>query len=1295
MEVVAERFELETRVGSGGMGDVFRAKDRVTGARVALKMLHASRISDQARFRREGQLLAELLHPRVVHYVAHGLSPEGRPWLAMEWLDGEDLDARLTKSGLSSEETLAVGRQVAEALAFLHERGVVHRDVKPSNVFLVGGRVDQVKLLDLGVARLIHDARPATRSGIMIGTPGYMAPEQARGSKDIGAPADVFALGCLLHECLTGRPAFTGDNLAALLAKVLLSDPPRLDLERDDLPPGLVDLVARMLEKHPAARPRDGRSVLDELVRILGASRPSRPAPGRARAITGDERQLVSVLLAETGRDGLEPSREIHSEDATLAAESDWRVLVAGYGATLDTLANGAVVVALGGRGTAVDQAAHAARCALDLRRVLPSAVLALATGLGEKSGDGLVGDVIERASAALAAARAGERDGDTAHGAQPVFLDETTAGLLDLRFDVGGDERGLYIRGLRERHVARRTLLGKPSPCVGRERELGTLLGLFEEAFEEPVARAVLLSGPPGAGKSRLVHELLGRLRDAHAPEIWVARGDPTSSGSPFGLASRALRDGMGIADGESLAVRQAKVRARVARGVPTAEQARVTAFVGELLGVPFPDASDLPLRAARADAVLMGDQVRRALVDLLDAETSARPLVLVLEDLHWGDLPSVALVDAALRALEHRPFVVLGVSRPDVDQTFPGLWAQRNLQEIRLGPLTRRAAERLVREALGDDAPRDRVQAIVDRAEGNAFFLEELVRAEATGRGDALPGTVLAMTEARLAELEPGARRVLRAASVTGETFWRGSLEALLGETSNPLELDAWLAVLERSEAVHRRDGSRFPGEREFAFRHALVREAAYATLTDDDRALAHRLAGEWLERAGEPDALALAGHFERGGVGARAAELHARAALEAFEGHDAASALARGARAMELGLEPELATRLALMLAEAARWAGRFDDAARWATFVAERAGPESDAFWGSRALLVEAAMAAGKASAMVGVAEELLDALGRAALRSAAVVAAARVVPVVALDGSFALMDALLEVVEARGAAVLVADPAARAAYHAARVMVAHVRGRAEAAVHAAREARAGFEAVGDVRGACLQLQLEGFALTQVGQFELAEGLYREALARAERLGLAGVALLVRMRLAQTFGRACRFDESLALFDEAIRGFAALGNVMDQAVARAYRAGVLQIADRHEEAIAEASDALDVFRSSRPFRAALLGLVALAELDAGHVERGVRTAEEACAALDALGSVVEGELIIRLSRAEATYRSSGPDAARPAFAELLRELRERADAMHDPTWRETFLGRLGENQRILARAAELGV
>src|SRR5215813_10231530 len=208
-DLLDERFEVEHQTRAGGMGEVFRGRDRVSGQAVAIKVISDRRDHHGARFAREVQLLAELSHPGIVRYISHGTTRLGALFLVMEWLDGEDLRRRLEREPLTMGESVALATRVAEALGAAHARGIVHRDLKPSNLFLPDGRIDQVKILDFGIAHK-EGLTQLTQTGTLIGTPGYMAPEQARGQEGIDARADVFALGCVLFECLTGSRPFQG-----------------------------------------------------------------------------------------------------------------------------------------------------------------------------------------------------------------------------------------------------------------------------------------------------------------------------------------------------------------------------------------------------------------------------------------------------------------------------------------------------------------------------------------------------------------------------------------------------------------------------------------------------------------------------------------------------------------------------------------------------------------------------------------------------------------------------------------------------------------------------------------------------------------------------------------------------------------------------------------------------------------------------------------------------------------------------------------------------------------------------
>ncbi len=185
------------------------------------------RPTSAARFEREATVLSSVGHPAIVGYVAHGAMPTGERYLVMEWLEGEDLAACLTHRRLTLAETLVLGARIGEALGALHALGIVHRDVKPGNIFLVGGDVAQVKLLDLGLARSGEMTNLTPGAGGLVGTLGYLAPEQARSEPSIDGRADVFSLGCVLFKCLTGTPAFAGEGMMALLANILFQEAPR------------------------------------------------------------------------------------------------------------------------------------------------------------------------------------------------------------------------------------------------------------------------------------------------------------------------------------------------------------------------------------------------------------------------------------------------------------------------------------------------------------------------------------------------------------------------------------------------------------------------------------------------------------------------------------------------------------------------------------------------------------------------------------------------------------------------------------------------------------------------------------------------------------------------------------------------------------------------------------------------------------------------------------------------------------------------------------------------------------
>jgi serine/threonine protein kinase len=235
---------------------------------VALKVLHAEASGQLERFAREGRLLSGLQHRCIVRFISHGFLADGRPYLVMEWLDGESLSERLERELLTIGETLDMALGVAEALGAAHAKGVVHRDLKPGNVFLVDADIERIKLLDFGIASARGSQRELTDTRTVLGTPGYMAPEQLKSSKDASAPADVFSLGCVMFKCLTGSIPFEGSNTLDVVLSVMTRPPLPITALRSDATKPLEALMSRMLAREPAKRPGDG-TALARLIRQL------------------------------------------------------------------------------------------------------------------------------------------------------------------------------------------------------------------------------------------------------------------------------------------------------------------------------------------------------------------------------------------------------------------------------------------------------------------------------------------------------------------------------------------------------------------------------------------------------------------------------------------------------------------------------------------------------------------------------------------------------------------------------------------------------------------------------------------------------------------------------------------------------------------------------------------------------------------------------------------------------------------------------------------------------------------
>jgi eukaryotic-like serine/threonine-protein kinase len=323
------RYEILGKLGQGAMGEVFRARDPVLNREVAVKRITAGLDADEMlkkRFRREAEAAATLMHPNIITVYELGLEGE-QLFMAMELLDGVDLKHALTERRMSLDEKVAVALQVCEGVGYAHSKEIVHRDLKPANIHVLPS--GKVKILDFGLARL--SGSEMTTAGMVMGTPHYMSPEQVRGQK-ADARSDVFALGCLFYELLTGRRPFDAESMHGVLFKIMQEDPVPLR----EVDPGIPEPLAQVLEKALQKNPADRHANAGEMLAALRHAR--RALAGRSATHLAHAAPAAAPPARKPGERGAPSSR---SGSAPAAAAAPQWVLPAVVALSLAVVAVG------------------------------------------------------------------------------------------------------------------------------------------------------------------------------------------------------------------------------------------------------------------------------------------------------------------------------------------------------------------------------------------------------------------------------------------------------------------------------------------------------------------------------------------------------------------------------------------------------------------------------------------------------------------------------------------------------------------------------------------------------------------------------------------------------------------------------------------------------------------------------------------------------------------------------------------------------------------------------------------
>ena len=453
-KVLAEKYRVVRRIGGGGMGSVYEAQHTVIGRKLALKLLHPQLAADEGvlkRFLNEARAAGMLGHPNIVESIDMGRTADGWPFLVLELLEGSDLEKEIARVGpLPIGRAVRIALQVAAALSAAHAKGIVHRDLKPENVFLTPrGGTDHVKVLDFGISKFADAAAPSggTRTGAVMGTPGYMAPEQITDASRADARADVYALGVILYQSLAGALPYQADTLPSLFIRILSEDPAPLAPRRPDLPPALVAAVEKAMAKSPESRFQS----MDELARAIEPFAALDAAPDVRAQSLAPTMAAVSAAPTATHEPGRRPT---------------WPVRAALAGGVL-LVVGGGVWMAIG----ADESPAAVAKASTTQPTALPVATVSVEISSPDPGAEATLRG--QRRPLPL--------EEDVTIGGVPEAIEVTAPGCAGRRYWVTLDRAMRLIadlphgRGLVEASDAeRRVALGEPAPIASPTADAG-----------------------------------------------------------------------------------------------------------------------------------------------------------------------------------------------------------------------------------------------------------------------------------------------------------------------------------------------------------------------------------------------------------------------------------------------------------------------------------------------------------------------------------------------------------------------------------------------------------------------------------------------------------------------------------------------------------------------------------------------------------------------------------------------------------------------------------------------------
>ncbi len=922
------RYQVRRELGAGGFGTVYLGHDSQLDRPVAIKALRhrGMAAAETEPFLQEARRLARLRHPSIVAVHDVGVH-DGQIYIVSDFIDGPNVGTWLRSNRPNWQETAKLIAAVADALAHAHARLTVHRDVKPDNILLTADRVPI--LVDFGLG--LDDSKAGGGEfGIVSGTPSYMSPEQAAGAAHrVDGRTDIYSLGVVLYEMLCGCVPFRAAGMLELLRQVRDDEPQPPRQLAGDIPPELERVCLKALAKRLSDRYTTAADFAQDLRQVIQAAELAPPSssqrfsamtplssfqmtppassqsnvptlrPSQRRALEAERRQITVLVCGCALFDSEEFLERLDAEkqaDLLKEFQQTCERLVEQFGGAVVQCNEQGLVVCFGYPVAYEDAVQRAARTGLNIVENLKSVndrlrrahKLKLRPWVGIHTGPAVVEVVKDVVTLVGEARNVAVRLGDVAEPDR-VVCSEASHRLIQghFRFEAFGRHK---IKGVTDpveifvvvgageaRGPIEASAPAGLTPLTGRDHEVNLLRDRWEQA-QEGMGQVVLITGEAGLGKSRLVYTLkehvLGQMveGDADAPVIeW--RCAPHFQNTELYPAIDFYERALGFSREDPPEVRfEGLLRRLEAHDLARPETVPLWAA---LLSLPtpdrFPPLSMSPPRQREATF--------RAMLEWLHARADRKPLLFVVEDLHWLDASTLEFLGQFLAEGLHDSILTLLTFRPEFHTPWP---AGAQHTSLALNRLTRRQVGDLIRTKTGADAPEALIEQIYNRTGGVPLFAEEFTKMvqeagakehpSSGARGLALfehevPATLQDLVMARLDRMD-GDRELAQLAATLGREF-SYEVFAAVAPVDEPT-LRSELAKLVQAEILYQKGR---PPRCTYIFKHALIEDAAYNSLIKGKRQQFHRRIAEILEakfpQTVEKQPELLAHHFTEAGL------------------------------------------------------------------------------------------------------------------------------------------------------------------------------------------------------------------------------------------------------------------------------------------------------------------------------------------------------------------------------------------------------------------------------------------